>query len=601
MIRSIRLIFCVGFWGLSTVYAASPVLWICQPADSVAHADTAGWAEQLRMQLPDEWGGLRIETISIEPSLPDSVLRFDFFYDDSANGRTLQALAAVIEGVSAVAGQRQPPPLHLVVWLAVSETYLPDVASALFCRVAPTGYYLSFPPDSFLTDTDLGSLLPLRPAVPELCRTRVALPLHTLRSLAALISARWGGLGSDRIDVDLGEALYKFDIDALAAVFTVALEQHRLCDQSTTPCAQQPVRRVYRHALQLSRDFPRAHAWVVLNQAAWELVHGDADSAIQAMTKADNLMHNAADSTGLVIGALLRGLFWQDRQNLTQAHLALADAFRWLPADRPHPLKPIFESLLGRLSNRVGQTDAQKPAAPVADAASPVEPASPPTSPYEEAERLYRLAKSGMEAGDLLQALEHMQTFLQQAKQLRSEPAVSRGYFQLGTIYFQLNRFSQAIDNFHHAADYLEMLGDTCGLAKVDNNIGAVYHQSGDRVKAAGLYRSALNLARQCRDVETQIRSLVNLGDLYAEEQSWSEAQGDYDRALALAQSLGDPGWLSTVSYAKGMAHIREGMVDLAYAEIRRALEWSNGSVQNAPADEQAFLRKLESLLHGNQ
>ncbi len=611
MCRLRHFLFFIGLLFSASTWAASPTVWICQPVDTSLLANASFWTSRLKTELPESLGGIRVENTDAEPDVPLSALRFDFVNSDSTTSRTLQALAAIIEGVNTFVGRVQLPDLHLVVKFAdvFSTLQVPQNSSSLLiCHVTPTGYRVAFAPDQPLSGANLQTLLPVRPGLTELCTTQSTLPLFTLRPLAALIAARHLGLTTDAVKIELGGVLQKFDSTTLAAVFAIAIEQHRLCKNQAEGCDLQAARQAYSRAQSLSRDFPHALGWILLNKGACELFYGEADSAVAHLGAAKQLFIEKPDSIGLALGALLYSQIWQDRRNLTQANLSLSEAYRWLPTSHHFVLRSIIESFLKRLNagadssvnpvaDGMGNQAGTKPAT-VSDTAAVGKVAAVTLSPYEEAERIYQLAAASLRAHDLPQAVSYMQIYLQQATELRSEPAISRGYFQLGSLFYQMNRNEEAIKNYRYAADYLEMLNDTCGLAKIDNNLGAVYHKIGERAKAEGHYRSALQLAEKCRDIETQIRSTVNLGDLHAEERRWVDAQADYSRALALAQSTADPAWLSTISYAKGSAHIQEGLLDLAYMEIRQALEYSNGSVQNAPAEEQAFLRKLENMLN---
>mgnify|MGYP002389562098 FL=1 len=217
--------------------------------------------------------------------------------------------------------------------------------------------------------------------------------------------------------------------------------------------------------------------------------------------------------------------------------------------------------------------------------------------PYEAAMVYQRLGQIMRETGDLDRSVAYLDTFLTQSQSLASEPALARAYFQMGLTRLARNEREIALSNFLKAGDYLEMLGDHSGQARADLNIGAIYWQLGDTLKARQRYFSAINQATAEGDSVMVLMSAVNLADIHLTQKNYSQAQTFFDRALAIAQQARDAREQAKITYAKGLAYLKEGRLRAGYARIKEAMALGGGSVNGDAAKEQAFLDKLSLLI----
>ncbi len=217
--------------------------------------------------------------------------------------------------------------------------------------------------------------------------------------------------------------------------------------------------------------------------------------------------------------------------------------------------------------------------------------------PYESAMVYQRLGQLMRETGDLDRSVAYLDTFLTQAGAMASEPALARAHFQMGLTRLARAERESALNHFLKAGDYLEMLGDRSGMARADLNIGAIYWQLGDTLKARQRYFSVINQAASSGDSVMVLMSAVNLADIHLTQKNYEQAQAFFDRALAIAQQARNSQEQAKITYAKGLAYLKEGRLRTGYARIKEAMALGGGSVNGDPQKEQAFLDKLSLLI----
>lgn len=217
--------------------------------------------------------------------------------------------------------------------------------------------------------------------------------------------------------------------------------------------------------------------------------------------------------------------------------------------------------------------------------------------PYDAAMIYQRLGQLMREQNRLDLSYAYLDTFLTQSQAMASEPALARAHFQMGLTRLARKERPYALEHFLKACDYMELLGDINGIARADLNIGAIYWQIGDTLQARQRYLSALNQAARNGDSTMVLLSTVNLAEIYTANGKWEQAQQFLDRALFIAESRNDMHEQARISYAKGLAYLKEGRLRDGYSQIKGAMALGGGSVNGDAEKEQAFLRKLQSLI----
>jgi tetratricopeptide (TPR) repeat protein len=421
---------------------------------------------------------------------------------------------------------------------------------------------------SWPVDTDLAT--PFIPPVAELIRINSGIQKSTLLSYFQVVFARYLNYSIEELELDLNHVLSEYPAEMMPLVLGLAVEQHRIYRQSKiTALVPGQLVETYERALSLSPVSLRG--WIHANMAD---IYAKTPRAEGLLYQAMNQFEKSENDKGLyVVGLMLTehletvGRTVAFQQVLTQVKLA---------------------------SGRLGWDSMELPGTSEISG-SGVSTEGP--AQFQKAEDFAFQAEKSIKAGQWQKAIEQYQKNLELVLELRIEPAIARAYFQLGTLYFQLNDLAHAKEHFLKAADYMEMLADTCGLAKVDNNLGAIYFQMEEWVDAQLRFESALRLEEVCGNPENILRCSVNFGDLRAQQRRWAEAQSYYDRALAIAEQFENKNLMASILYAKGLTHLKEGLLQIGYEELLQASNLSGGSVHGEPEKEQAFLQRLRKLI----
>jgi len=348
----------------------------------------------------------------------------------------------------------------------------------------------------------------------------------------------------------------------------------------------------YQRLGNLVADSSVISGWIHLNYADFRFLAGDSDSALTLMQVAEEAFSRAHDTTGLLLTSIEYGKIFNFVQNYGRAQEAFTTAIAMTEQRRDSVSIAQIGYNLGMLAEM--QSDNEKALSYYEKSAKLFNTIGDPYKTCQIYGHLARLLRNSNQFDD---SRDYAQGYLRMAKELRSEPLTAKAHFQLGLVLLAQDNLKGAIEQFQHAADYMEILGDSSGLARVDNNLGAIYQELSDWGQAQMHFESALKLSRASGDMANTIRSLVNLGDLAADQKKWDEAQTFYDKAEENARTLNSDHELAIVVYAKGLAHLREGRLKTGYGEIKRAIELGGGSVHEDAEKEQAFLKKLETLI----
>jgi len=152
----------------------------------------------------------------------------------------------------------------------------------------------------------------------------------------------------------------------------------------------------------------------------------------------------------------------------------------------------------------------------------------------------------------------------------------------LGVVYRNLGDPVRAVEVFREAADLQRSSGDRAGLANTLLNLGITLHQNLARPDEAEVsYHAALALASQAGDRQEEVQSRVYLGRLLLEEGRPGEAEPVLHAALDLANAAGS---------AEGRWGAREGLGRVAAAR---------GDLERANLELEAALEAVEEVSGG--
>lgn len=141
---------------------------------------------------------------------------------------------------------------------------------------------------------------------------------------------------------------------------------------------------------------------------------------------------------------------------------------------------------------------------------------------YEEAQKQYKKAlKTAETAGD--------------------NENLAGIYINIGITYDYAGNYPKAIECYLKALRYFEKTGNKNSMAMTLNNISIVHFYNGDMKEAISNAIKANNLYRESGDKVKLCRGVTNLGEIYAETDSFSLARKCFDEATALVKIVKDP------------------------------------------------------------
>ncbi|HJL33857.1 MAG TPA: tetratricopeptide repeat protein, partial [Polyangiaceae bacterium LLY-WYZ-15_(1-7)] len=104
-----------------------------------------------------------------------------------------------------------------------------------------------------------------------------------------------------------------------------------------------------------------------------------------------------------------------------------------------------------------------------------------------------------------------------------------------------------------------ERLGDHEGILQSHIALGVLAYERGDRTAAVAAWRTGLERAREVADRRSECFLLNNVGEARLADGAYDEAEIALERALDLAEELGDKRAMADVSRNLGMLALRRG------------------------------------------
>ena len=110
----------------------------------------------------------------------------------------------------------------------------------------------------------------------------------------------------------------------------------------------------------------------------------------------------------------------------------------------------------------------------------------------------------------------------------------------LGTTYFFLKQWDNALIQFQKARDMATELQNNLGISIAENNIGDIYQKKGNYAQAIEHYLRCLQLQETINDRETICNTYYNMATCYSETGNFTESLYYFDLALNLVKETGD-------------------------------------------------------------
>jgi len=206
-----------------------------------------------------------------------------------------------------------------------------------------------------------------------------------------------------------------------------------------------------------------------------------------------------------------------------------------------------------------------------------------------------RIARLLDETGETEKSVDYYNLYLARAEELFSEPDIAQAQFALGLAAVNDNNNSEAQHYLQNARNYYEMLGDAQDkLLVIDLKLGIIHFKNHNLPEAQKYLYVTLENAAKIKDVEDFYDLYRYLGDLETVNKNWNDAQKCYDVGLNRAALAKSQPKIAEFIYRKGLAHLKEGKVELGYTEVKRGIDMSDGAVHGGRKNANELLKKLD-------
>jgi len=173
-------------------------------------------------------------------------------------------------------------------------------------------------------------------------------------------------------------------------------------------------------------------------------------------------------------------------------------------------------------------------------------------------------------------------------------PARAAMHLSLGTLYWHLARYAEALDEMEQA----RAISNAAGLPAVEgaalSNLGVVRLELGQLAQAAALFRAVLELTSGGDHEFVTANALVNLGGTYLEMGDFAAAEEASLRACSLCDRINSPHSGAVARANLGQVYRAQGRLDEAAARLGEAL--TRFQDLRSAADEAEAMANLASV-----
>ncbi len=171
---------------------------------------------------------------------------------------------------------------------------------------------------------------------------------------------------------------------------------------------------------------------------------------------------------------------------------------------------------------------------------------TPVVAQSNSAEQLVRSGIEQYKAGKFNEAIALWQQVLSQIKEAPDRAAV---HSNLALAYRQIGQLTEAIEHWEQAIQIYQRQDDETKhrqLPKLLTEQAQAYNELGQHRRAITLLQSALELARQNKDLPSQAGALGTLGNAYWALGNYEQALDTHQASLQIARQLNSPDYIAT-------------------------------------------------------
>lgn len=163
------------------------------------------------------------------------------------------------------------------------------------------------------------------------------------------------------------------------------------------------------------------------------------------------------------------------------------------------------------------------------------------------------------------------------ADKIDYQKGLALAYKSIGLCFNREGKFPESLTNWNQSLAIFESIGDMDGQSNMFNNIGTVYHNVGDLVKALDFYFKSLKTAEETGNKLRIATALMNIGAAYFDNPvTMDKALPYYLEAVKYSEKDGDKEAIGTISVNIGEIYFNQNKLEdalLYFEKSRTALE----------------------------
>lgn len=170
-------------------------------------------------------------------------------------------------------------------------------------------------------------------------------------------------------------------------------------------------------------------------------------------------------------------------------------------------------------------------------------------------------------------AIFHGNEALKLSEKLNFEKGSANAYKYVGMGYYFLGNYSETINSWQQALSNFEAINDKVGVSNILSNLGALYANQGDDVKALEFHLRSLKAAEESKNTLRIVTSMINIGVIYLNNPKTQDIALKYNlAALPLSEKLGNNDAVGTVAVNLGEIYFRKEAYDTALFYYEKSL-----------------------------
>ncbi|HZY78564.1 MAG TPA: tetratricopeptide repeat protein [Cyclobacteriaceae bacterium] len=174
--------------------------------------------------------------------------------------------------------------------------------------------------------------------------------------------------------------------------------------------------------------------------------------------------------------------------------------------------------------------------------------------------------------GDYKNSFEFHRAAIDMAAEQKDSTQLAHGYNNLGRMFYDQGDLVRAFDNLIRSKELFEELGDKSGQAYVNRSIASVYSTQHDFEKALEMSRTAFNLRKEVGEPRMIVSSLMELGLIYQAAGNSEDALKFFLKADSASTGINDPVTRAELSIGLAEVLLEKGDLEEAFDRTEHVL-----------------------------